>query len=518
MNFSSLFSVKSKNRSMKFDHIKLYSLCILVGAVTGPITVPYRYLLVKMAALRDILFAPHHFWILHIIIIAGMWCVAMGIHFLVKKYPVISGSGIPQTEGAIYGRFAFKHAFKTLLAKFAGGVAGIGMGLSMGREGPSVQMGAFVAKLIGKWGKAGVAEQRYLLTGGASAGLSSAFTAPLASSIFVIEEMEKFDSVKIAITSLLAAIISGWMASIVFTTNPYALINTSYPTELGTAGMFIAFVAFSLILTAIGKSFNYLLLEFQKRYSESPIPAWLKLLGITVITYILGYYMSGLVAGGETYLLEEGLADKAIFTLAIVIIIKLVFTTLCYSTGFPGGIFLPLLVIGGLTGKLFALILIKLGYIAPEHFGFFMIIGMSALFATVVRSPITGLVLILEMTAKFEALFPMIVVVGFTYFISEMFRVKPVYDMLYQRLLPADIKTDESRLTIPFEISEGAYMEGKCKNEIELPAGCKIVSIVRNQTCLRDNVPLIPGDRIEINLYSHDLEKLFRVFRSMANE
>lgn len=89
------------------------------------------------------------------------------------------------------------------------------MGLSMGREGPSVQMGAFVAKLIGKWGKAGVAEQRYLLTGGASAGLSSAFTAPLASSIFVIEEMEKFDSVKIAITSLLAAIISGWMASIV---------------------------------------------------------------------------------------------------------------------------------------------------------------------------------------------------------------------------------------------------------------------------------------------------------------
>lgn len=117
MNFSSLFSVKSKNRSMKFDHIKLYSLCILVGAVTGLITVPYRYLLVKMAALRDILFAPHHFWILHIIIIAGMWCVAMGIHFLVKKYPVISGSGIPQTEGAIYGRFAFKHAFKTLLAK-----------------------------------------------------------------------------------------------------------------------------------------------------------------------------------------------------------------------------------------------------------------------------------------------------------------------------------------------------------------------------------------------------------------
>lgn len=517
--------MKGRNNSgsgtvMKYSHIRLYLLCIAVGAVTGIVTVPYRYLLVKSAGLREILFSSHRPWYIHFLIILFMWLIGWLIYRLVKKYPLISGSGIPQVEGAIYGRFKFSHPFRLLAAKFAGGLASIGMGFSLGREGPSVQMGAFIAKIIGKWGHATTAEQRYLMTGGASAGLSSAFTAPLASSIFVIEEVEKFDSVKIAISSLLAAIVSGWIASLVFTSNPYSLMNTAYPTEMSFWLLILCFIFLSVLLSLMGKVFNFLLLYFQQRYRDNPLPMALKILVVIIITYTLGYYLSDLVAGGEGFLLGQAeIGHTGILFLALIIIIKLLFTPLCYATGFPGGIFLPLLVIGGLTGKWFSLILIDLGWLSPEHFGFFMVIGMAALFASVVRSPITGLVLILEMTGKFSILFPMIIVVGITYFISAMIGVRPVYDLLYARLLAKDKESCEKRFIIPFEVNIHSYMEGKTAEEIQLPLNCFITAVMRGENnILGTGLLLASGDRVDISLLSQDLEKLYRPLRSMANE
>ena len=505
---------------MKFSHVKLYLLCIVVGGMTGLITVPFRYLLVKSSDLRDILFSSSYSWWFHPVIITIMWIIGIAIWYLVKKYPIISGSGIPQIEGAIFGRFQFIHPLKALIAKFIGGVAGIGMGFSLGREGPSVQMGGFIAKLIGKWGKANISEQRYLYTGGASAGLSSAFTAPLASTIFIIEEVEKFDSVKIAISSLLAAIISGWIASQIFTVNSYTLINTAYPDEMNIGEIAIAFILFSTLLTIIGKTFNYLLLRFQKQYRGSRIPVSIRILGIIIVTYIVGYFFSGLVAGGEKFLLKEAnTIHTEMGILVILIIIKLLFTTLCYATGFPGGIFLPLLVIGGLTGKLFALLLIRIEILSPEHFGFFMLIGMSALFAAVVRSPITGIILILEMTQKFNMLIPITVVVGITYFISEIWKVKPIYDQLYKNLLPANYSQSDERITIPFEINTESYLAGRTNKTINLPYGCHIENVIRNNECISNkNYSLKPGDQINISLYSKDLEKLYRSLRNITNE
>ena len=123
-------------------NLKFYLLCILTGAVTGMVTVPYRYLLVKSATLREILFAHDVPVWRHLLALAAMWLVGMFIYRIVKRFPMISGSGIPQAEGAVNGRFSLKQPFKNLWAKFTGGLLGIGMGLSLGREGPSVQMGA----------------------------------------------------------------------------------------------------------------------------------------------------------------------------------------------------------------------------------------------------------------------------------------------------------------------------------------------------------------------------------------
>lgn len=506
---------------MELKYVKLYLLCILVGALTGIVTIPYHYLLGKASVLRDLFFSSETHWWFHILIILAMWLIGLGIYYCVKKCSIISGSGIPQVEGAIYGRFHFNHPIKALILKFTGGLASIGMGLSLGREGPSVQMGAFVARLVGKWTHASVSEQRYLYTGGASAGLSSAFIAPLASSIFIVEELEKFDSVKIIITSLLASTIAGTMAGWAFPGNLYAPINASYPSELGVVGIILSFIALSIVLSLLGKLFNFCLLYFQQKYNEIKISIYLKILSIVIITYIIGYFFSDLLAGGESFLIKQAgsTAYTGILFLCGIILIKLLFTTLSYSTGFPGGIFLPLLVIGGLTGKVFALILVAQGCLSPEHCGFFMAIGMAAAFAAVVRSPVTGIILLLEMTHKFELLVPMTIVVGITYFISDIGGVKPIYDQLYLRLLPKDAETSQTRHTISFEVNTDSYLEGKTVREIILPKNCEIEKITRENISLAlDEVTIHPGDLIDISLQSCDLEKLYRTFRNMANE
>ena len=144
---------------------------------------------------------------------------------------------------------------------------------------------------------------------------------------------------------------------------------------------------------------------------------------------------------------------------------------------------------------------------------------MSALFAAVVRSPITGIILILEMTQKFNMLVPMTVVVGITYFISEIWGAQPIYDLLYKRLLPANYTNSDERITIPFEINSGSYLADRTNKTINLPYGCYIESIIRdNEQISEKNYIFKPGDQINISLYSKDLEKLYRSLRNIANE
>lgn len=140
---------------------------------------------------------------------------------MVRRWPYIGGGGISQTRGAINGRIEYEHSFRQLLAKFAGGVLTLSSGLSMGREGPSVQMGSYIGDLVGKWGHILSGERKQLISAGAGAGPAAAFTAPLAAATLVIESIERFDAPKTAITTILAGVVAGAIASTIFPINPY---------------------------------------------------------------------------------------------------------------------------------------------------------------------------------------------------------------------------------------------------------------------------------------------------------
>ena len=158
-----------------------------------------------------------------------MWGILVFVSWLVKKMPLITGGGIPQTRGVINGRVAYKHPFIELVSKFVGGILALSTGLSLGREGPSVQIGSYVGCLVSKWGRVLAGERKQLLAAGAGAGLAAAFAAPLASSLLVIESIERFDAPKTAITTILAGVVAGGVASWIFPINPYFHIDAIVP-------------------------------------------------------------------------------------------------------------------------------------------------------------------------------------------------------------------------------------------------------------------------------------------------
>ena len=187
---------------------KLYFACLLVGTITGAIVSAYRWALEEIGVFRKIYFSDIN--LNNPVSLLKMWLIfiAVGliVNYLFKKFPKTSGSGIPQVKGLILGRINYNNWFFELLAKFFAGVLGIGAGLSLGREGPSVQLGSYVGYGASKLLKKDTVERNYLLTSGSSAGLAGAFGAPLAGVMFSIEEIHKYLSGKLLICAFVASI------------------------------------------------------------------------------------------------------------------------------------------------------------------------------------------------------------------------------------------------------------------------------------------------------------------------
>ena len=159
---------------LKLVDARLYFVSMIVGLLTGLIAVCYHYLLYFLLRIRSDFFASRPAWYWHILLFLLFWGILMFVSFLVGRMPLISGGGIPQTRGGINGRITYKHPFVELVSKFAGGILSVAAGLSLGREGPSVQIGSYIGSLVSRWTHILQGERKQLLAAGAGAGLAAA--------------------------------------------------------------------------------------------------------------------------------------------------------------------------------------------------------------------------------------------------------------------------------------------------------------------------------------------------------
>lgn len=504
---------------LKLVDARLYFVSIFVGLLTGLVAVPYHYCLYYFFHIRGEFFSSRPEWYWHIPLFLLFWGILIFVSWLVVQMPLITGGGIPQTRAAINGRIFYKHPFVELISKFAGGILSFSAGLSLGREGPSVQIGSYVGCLVARWTHILRGERKQLLAAGAGAGLAAAFAAPLASSLLVIESIERFDAPKTAITTLLAGVVAGTVANLVFPINSYHLIEVAEPAFSFPVQMKY-FLLLAVVVSICGKIYSMIMVSFKRVYSTVKSSVYVKMFYLVLVAYIISLMQVNLTGGGEQFLLEQAQfgARSQIMWVTAMMVLHFSFTVISVSSGLPGGNFIPTLVTGGLLGQIVGLLGVQHGIIEPENISYVMLISMSSFLVAVIRTPLTAIVLITEITGHFEVFYPSVVVGGLTYYFTELLQIKPFNVTLYEDMMNTPAFQEQKRYKLSVEVMTGSYMDGKSVGELSLPENCVIINVHRDGKNQKSpGMRLIPGDQVDIELDAQDIEKLYEPLVSMAN-
>jgi len=401
---------------------KLAVKAALVGAFSGMVAVAFRMGLKQAEALRQFLLNNYAD---QVVFVPGLVFVLMlcFVVWLVKRYaPEASGSGIPHLKGILEDGSEFR-ALPVLAVKFFGGIFGIGSGLALGREGPTVQMGGAVGALFARFFSVNPSETRLLICAGAGSGLSAAFNAPFAGLLFVLEELQhRLDrfSVVVAFSATISATI---VCRLVFGAAPIFILQQISRPELS---LILWCLLFGVVIGFAGLAFNLLLLRSLKIFAPH---RYLLAAVLGLVFGAIGLYYPELLGMGHE-LNEEIIASQLSLRLLVVFFFaRFAMTILSYNTGAPGGIFAPLLLLGMLAGAIFHHFV---ACFQPGQFdlGIFLVLGMGGMFSAIVRSPLTGIILILEMTSEFSLLLPLMTVTILAYAVPEFANNRPVYDAL----------------------------------------------------------------------------------------
>ena len=410
---------------------------LAVGLGAGISISIFRYLLAGSEILRPMIY--HNLkealaegqWQWLALYILSFIIIAYLLKLIVAREPMCTGSGIPQIKGILQGDMSMRW-FSVLWSKIIGGVLAIGAGMSLGREGPSVQIGACVGQGLSQTSRRTRFESRILMTAGAGAGLAAAFNAPLAGVIFGLEEMQKTISPALLLTGITASITAATVTEVVFGMSPVFSMGYLLPLPLN---LFDVLVVAGIVIGLLGRLFNIALAYSLNTYSKLGLSGLKKPLLPLTLAAGLGFVLPEILGGGNLLVDSLVVTDYTIGFLCLLFVGKFLFTMICFGSGVPGGIFLPMLVLGAAGGAVLAKLLVLAGLLPAMYYADIIVFGMAAYFSAVVKSPVTGSILILEMTGSFQHMLALLVVSLTAYVISDLTGGRPVYDELLDRAL-----------------------------------------------------------------------------------
>lgn len=345
------------------------------------------------------------------------------------------------------------------------------------------------------------------MTCGASAGLSAAFNAPIAGVLFSLEEVHKNFSPEVLLSTMASSITANFITRNVFGLEPVFSLNVPQMLPLDSYGHVIIL---GMVLGLLGVVYNTCLIRTQKLYRKIH-SVYLRILIPFMGAGIFGFLYPAVLGGGHT--LVEGIAagEMALQALAVLFAVKFMFSMVSFGSGAPGGIFLPLLVLGAVIGGIYQGIAVKL-FPGLEHFtSNFVILGMTGYFSAIVRAPITGMILITEMTGSFNHLLTLSIAALTAYLIPDLMKCAPIYDQLLHSLLANQNKRKVrdalgEKVLFPGLIYHGSAAEGKMVSDITWPKGSLIVSITRGEEEFipKGDTRLKAGDKIVLVCHEED--------------
>lgn len=409
---------------------------LCVGLIGGFIVLLYRVALTfagnwLIKILSYIKGNPFRCAVWFLILMALAWIVGR----LVKWEPMILGSGIPQVEGEVSGRLS-QNWKRVLPAKFAGGFLCMLGGLSLGREGPSIQLGAMAGQGISRALGRGKREEKFLMTCGASAGLSAAFHAPLAGMMFAVEEIHKTFSIPILLPVMTASVTADYIASHILGLDPVFHFQI---TEYLPQNYYWLLILLGILVGVSGVFYNWGMLKAQELYRKIP---FLKETGRLLIAFltagVLGLVMPSVLGSGSGLIVSLTKGEMVLGMVVLTLVVKFLFSAVSFGSGAPGGIFFPLLILGALLGAVFAMTGAEFFGLDPVYINNFILLGMTGFFTAIVRAPLTGIILLFEMSGSISQMLSLSIVSVTAYIVATLMRSEPIYDSLLKRILKAD--------------------------------------------------------------------------------
>ena len=473
---------------------------LIVGALAGLIAIIYRLLLTNA---EDIYFTIVSFvkgnFILTILWFMGLVILGLVIAAFLKYEPYISGSGIPQVEAEVQGQID-QCWYKVLFAKIIAGTLCIVGGLSLGREGPSIQLGAMIGKAVSKFFKRIKTEERFLLTCGAAAGLSAAFNAPLAGIMFALEEVHKNFSTSALVSVMCASLTGDFLSRQIFGLSPslHFTLEISLPLN-----QYAWLLVLGVVTGLLGVFYNKMTIASLKLYDRIPVlKSYQKIIIPLFVSGVLGLWLPQVIGGGHVLVNYLNSEQLVLSTLVVLLIVKFVFSLLSFG-----------------SGAIFGQIAMIFG-IADVYFVNFVIFAMAGFFAGIVRAPITGIVLIAEMCGTLKLLLPIAIVSFIAYIVANSLGNEPIYESLLHRLTKNknSVQSIENKELVSFVVSLGSIAVNQTVASLTLPPRCLLVSIMRgkNEIIPHGDTQFYVGDQVVmiVDRYRIDeaKEKLAEIF------
>ncbi|MDN5370441.1 MAG: chloride channel protein family [Shewanella sp.] len=424
------------------DYLVLLALSALVGAIAGLIVSMFEIAIHFMTDYRihyfDELGLPA--WITAIlVIITGAVVAALGFWLTARIAPETAGSGIPHVEGALDGLHDIRW-WRVLPVKFIAGVCTISSGMVLGREGPSVQIGGAVGRMCAEAAKRFQYAPHVLTASGAAAGLAAAFNAPLAGILFIVEEMRP--QFRYNFTSFKCITLATLMATIVLRYFRGQEAVMDIPTfKVPPLASLWLFVVLGIVFGIVGIYFNRWILRATaafKKYHHN------RLLKVTLTGALFGgvfaffqLYVPDISGGGIALITDFVREPMAWAILVLLFALRMLATISCFASGAPGGVFAPMLALGTLLGLAYGIVAAGLFPDLVAEPGIYAVAGMGALFAATVRAPVTGIVLVVEMTDNYQLILPLLATCLGATFIAQALGGSPLYSALLQQSLAA---------------------------------------------------------------------------------
>ncbi len=427
-------------RRVPNERQRLLAITIVAGGVCGLAAVAFH---VSAAHLYALLIdrasaAPGHAWIWWMILTpaAGGLVAGLGLTYWV---PAAAGSGIPQVKTA----YTFRDGaitMKEAAGKFVLCALQLGSGASLGVEGPTVQICAGVSSFLARMARLSPTNQKRMTSVGMAAGIAAAFNAPIAAVTFTLEELIGSLDQTMLSGVIVAAALAGVVEHSILGSNPVFFVPRLQSYTLAKSSSLVWYALLGLLAAIVSVAFTDSLLWLRKWFKElSSVPRWIHpaiggaATGSFAVVAVLFFHLNGIAGNPYPTLTLALLGGLPVTAMGVLCVLKLAATVTSYSSGGSGGIFAPALFMGGMLGGAVGYLDVTVFHHSADSIGAFAVVGMGAVFAGIVRAPMTSILIIFEMTGGYGLVLPLMIANMSAFALARHWRHTPVYEALLEQ-------------------------------------------------------------------------------------